>query len=264
MQIAWASLTSLEDEFTAYSDNLHAHLEDVSRAETDVQLMGAPKGRGIAGNYRAFKLQDEAALVKDFIRLRHRNDIDGLAIGSSFDSGLREAREILSIPVLGYTETAVLAAHMLADRFAIIAGTDKFHPIFDELLKVYGLEDRVTGIYTPEAEDRYLSLLGNAYESADVRGELAEEVGALAERCVDDGAELIIPGGGALPTLLSYMEGITEFHGVPLMDASAVLVRLTETMADLFAMGAAQTSKQRMYRPPSEEFLTELEDAYDI
>ena len=264
MRIAWASLTSLQDEFTAYAEHIADHLDTVSRPDTELEFIGAPRGRGIAGNYRSFKIQDEVELVRQYIRLRHRDDVDALAIGSSFDSGLREAREVLSIPVLGYTETAVLVAHMLADRFAIVAGTDKFHPIFDELVRTYGLADRVTGIYSPSATDRYLEALGNAYEDDEARSALVDELSRLAEEAVEDGAELLIPGGGAIPTLVCHMEGVSDVHGVPIMDATAVMIRLAETMADLYGLNAIQTSRTRLYRSPPEDFLVELESVYDV
>lgn len=262
MKIAWASLTSLEDTFNAYATNLSDHLDSASRPDTEFELIGSP--RGIAGNYRSFKIQDEAAEIKDFIRLRHRDDVDGLAIGSSFDGGLREAREILSKPVLGYTETALLVSHMVGDRCAIIAGTDKFIPIFQENVRIYGLGEHVSGIYTPESENRYLEYLGDAFEDASARESLVDEFEKMTKTCADDGAEVVIPGGGALPTLLNHMEGVTEFHGVPVMDATAVLVQLTETMVDLYDGDAIRTSKKRTYRPPTEEFLAELEEVYEI
>ncbi|MFP9193324.1 aspartate/glutamate racemase family protein [Natrialbaceae archaeon A-CW1-1] len=262
MKIVWASLTSLEDGFNAYAENLTQHLDEVSRPETEIELLGSP--RGVAGNYRPFKFLDEAAHVKEFVRLRQRDDVDALAIGCSFDGGLREAREALSIPVLGYTETALLTSQFVSDNVAIIAGTEKFAPIFEEKLRIYGLEDRVLDIYTPNQDSRYLESLGNAFEDDAARANVVEEFDDIAKRCAEDGAELILPGGGALPILLNHMEGVSELQGIPVMDASAVLVRLTETLIDLYELGAVSTSRKRMYRGPPDDFRKELEDLYNI
>ncbi len=260
MKLAYHSLTSLDqsDEWMPYYESLRDHLDEVSRPDTEFELMGV--SRGVGDTYYSFATLEIAEATRNLLELYYRDDIDGIAIGNTFDPGLRPAREILSIPVMGLFETAVLTAHTLAEQFAVVAVNDKVATMLRNKLREYELGDRVVGVYGPDYE---LDFLADAFRDPEPRAEFVDAYGDLVAESVDDGAELVVPGGGLAPELLR-VEGVSELHGVPIMDKIAVLVKRTETMVDLFEYGAVSTSKKRMYRPPEDGQLDEFMSVYDI
>jgi Asp/Glu/hydantoin racemase len=81
-----------------------------------------------------------------------------------------------------------------------------------------------------------------AFDDDAKRQAVIDAVGDVVASVAEDGADIVIPGDGIISMLLNQ-EGITEMHGVPIMDQIAVLVRLTETYVDFYEMGAFETSE---------------------
>lgn len=259
MHILWHSLLALEEPFSAYRELLRARLEETSREETSIELQGVTYGTGDV--YPAFKTLDEAEVVRNLLELRSRDDVDAVAVGNTFDPGVQQARAILEIPVLGIFETALLTSHQLADRFAVVADVARITPELRRQARTYGLDTRVTGFYGPDAD---LEFVGRAFEEEQARREYLERYETCVKRAVDEGADLVIPGGGVVPILLHHMEDVYELHGVPILDKTAVLVKQTEAFVDLYDAGLAQTSRSGAYESPPSDELAELEARYDI
>ena len=57
-----------------------------------------------------------------------REGFDAFLIGNIAGPGLREAREITDIPVLGLGETSVYLAAMMGVNFALVTGNEKHAP----------------------------------------------------------------------------------------------------------------------------------------
>jgi Asp/Glu/hydantoin racemase len=213
--------------------------------------------------YPAFETLDEAEVVRNPLELRHREDVDvdAVAVGNTFDPGVHQARAILDIFVLGIFETALLSAHLFADRFAVVADVGRITPALRRQVHTYGLGRRVAGIYGPDVS---LETIGTAFEEEQARQDFLDEYEACVKRAVDDGADLVIPGGGVVPVLLHHMEDVSELHGVPILDKTAVLIKQTEAMADLYADGLVHTSRSGAYESPSADELADLEARYEI
>lgn len=77
---------------------------------------------------------------------QHANLCDGAIIGASLDSGLRAAREMLQIPVIGITEAALHTACLLGGRFGVIVTSPNSATITRDMIAAYGLEPRLAGI----------------------------------------------------------------------------------------------------------------------
>ena len=75
----------------------------------------------------------------------HAADCDAVLIAVSYDTGLLAARELLPIPVVGMTEAALLTACMLGGRIGVIVFGKRVLPMYQELVKSYGLNDRIAG-----------------------------------------------------------------------------------------------------------------------
>lgn len=262
MKIVYHSLGNVDEGYgrdrnTGYSDSLRTYLSEVSRPDTEVELRGT-RG-GIADQYRFFATQDTQDVLESVVYARH-NDVDGFAIGNVLDPGLEEAREVFSGPVTGFTELSALMSCMLGEHTTAIPIHPKHEPPARELLRKYGLSERVS--VRPMTVE--LDEMANGFTDDDIRDDIIEEFETVVgEAVVEEGAEVVIPGAGILSMFLNDA-GIEELHGVPVVDGIRLLVGMTETMVDMYDAGTVATSRKSKYQGPSDEFMDELEDLYDL
>lgn len=256
MKLIYHSLGNL-DRLSGYADAIETHLDNVSRGGTEFELRGTPKG-GIADTYRYFAFQDAHGVSATIAQ--EKDDVDGIAIGNILDPSLREGREISSIPILGLGETSYLVACSVAETAAVAPLSPKWEPNIRDRIRMYNLEDRIPIV---RGMDIPLDEMAAAFEDEEKRQTVIDAVDTVVESCADDGAEIVIPGGGIISMLLNE-EGISEMHSVPIMDQITVLAKLTETYVDLYEMGALQTSEKNMYAQPDGEFLDELLSLYEL
>jgi Asp/Glu/hydantoin racemase len=256
MKLLYHSLGNLE-RLSGYADAMVDYLDDVSRPDTEVELRGTPKG-GLADTYRFFSFQDEQGVAETIAR--ERGNVDGIAVGNILDPAVREGRSIADIPILGLGEASYMTAMTVSETAALVPLTPEWEPQLRDRIRMYELTERIPVV---RGMDISLERMADAFYEDDKRQQVLDGFEAAVAECVDEGVELVIPGGGIISMLLNQ-EGITELHGVPVMDQVAVLTKLTETYVDLYELGALQTSRKRMYASPEAEFLDELMAHYDL
>jgi allantoin racemase len=152
----------------------------------------------------------------------HAPGCDAAVIAAFGDPGLGGARELLSIPVIGLAEAAMLTACMLGRRFAIVTFANALGPWYRECVEYNGLTSRLASIRC---------LAGGFRDIASVQ---EEKVDALVEACCatakEDEADVIILGGAPLAGLAAKIAGRVP---VPLVDGVAAAVRQAEVLASL-------------------------------
>lgn len=263
MKLAYHSLGSVDTGYgdrrkKGYPRSLRRHFQAVSRPDTEIELWGTSHG-GIADSYRYFAGLDTYDVLTNAMELRSM-DVNALIIGNIFDPGLRETRELLSMPVIGQLETSVLAASMVADEIGIVSINDKQVAHSRDKLRMYGFTDRIAAMIGMDLE---IDALAAAYTDEDVLADVLDELEKRAAECVDEGAEVLIPGGGILSMLLPDND-IREFAGVPIIDQVAVTIKMAETMVDLYEMNALETSKVGTYAMLDDDRIDELRDEYNL
>lgn len=151
----------------------------------------------------------------------HHAGHDAVIVAAFGDPGLAGLREVLPIPVLGLTESALATACLLGHRFSIVAISQRIQAWYREVVEANGLIGRLASI---RALDRPLSI-GN------VQGEHEEALRALCERAVrEDGAEVIVLAGAPLAGLARALRGRLP---VPVVDGVSSAVRHAETLCAL-------------------------------
>ena len=121
---------------------------------------------------------------------QHAPGCDAVVIGVSYDTGLRGARELLPVPVVGMTEAGLLTACMLGGRIGVISFGRRVLPLYHELVASYGLTARIAGWRMLESTVAYQS---GAHEELD--RELVAAANDLIER---DGAETVVLTGAVM------------------------------------------------------------------
>jgi len=181
-----------------------------------------------------------------------REGFDAIVIGCFYDPGLRAARELVRIPVVGVSEAALHVAAMLsAGRFSILVGRRNWIPRMAENARSYGLESRIAswrvmGLTVPDMRDR------DKTQAAILR----EAKAALQE----DLAEVICLGCTGMAGQAQYAQ---EALGVPVLDPVVMGLKMAEFRAELWKRFGISHSKIGGYAPPpDEEFTSAFERAY--
>lgn len=170
-----------------------------------------------------------------------------VVIGCFYDPGLWEARELVSIPILGVCEASLHVASMLsASGFSILIGRRKWLPKMKENARRYGLESRFTSwrvlnLSVPELRE----------ESKALEAVLREGRRAVEE----DGAECIVLRCTALSAIAPDAQSGLP---VPVVDPAVVGLKLAEMMASLRSRIGLSHSKMGGYEPPPREELREI------
>jgi Asp/Glu/hydantoin racemase len=153
---------------------------------------------------------------------QHAAGCDVAVIAAFADPGLGGARELLSIPVIGMAEAAMLTACMLGRRFSIVTFATAMGPWYRECVDYNGLSGRLASI----------RCVGGGFR--DINSVQQEKGDALVEACclaaAQDEADVVILGGAPLAGLA---EAVAERVPVPLVDGVAAAVRQAETLAVL-------------------------------
>jgi len=153
---------------------------------------------------------------------RHAPGCDAVVIGVSYDTGLRGARELLDVPVVGMTEAGLLTACMLGGRIGLVTFGRRVLPLYQELVAGYGLAERVAGWRTLESTAAY---------RAGAHPELDREIVAAANDLVErDFAEVVILTGAVMAGVPARLQ---QEVPVPMVDCVVCGVRQAELLARL-------------------------------
>lgn len=227
-----------------YSPNyfpfLREYASTVIRSDTEIELRGARVGR--IDSYRFWEALDTVSIL-DSVLDAEQSGFDAVVIGNILDPGLREARSMVDIPVLGLGETSMLTACTMGSQFGLIAVNPYFGGRFEENVAKYGLERRLAGIECMQLTPHQL----DACFSDDRERERAIQAFTEASRAaMARGAEVIVPAGGRLSAFLNAHH-IREVEGAPILDGMAALLTAAEGAVRLRAVSGSCVSRRRLY-----------------
>lgn len=168
-----------------------------------------------------------------------QDGFDAVVIGCFYDPGLREARELVRIPVVGVCEASVGVASMLcAAKFSILVGRRKWIPKMSATTQNYGFESRI-------ASWRVLDLT-----VPDMRDKVKTEAAIYREskRAIEeDSAEAIVLG---CTGMAGQARNVQQRLQVPVLDPVLMGLRVAELRAILWKRHNVSHSKLGGYEPP--------------
>jgi allantoin racemase len=168
-----------------------------------------------------------------------REGFDTVVIGCFYDPGLREARELVEIPVVGVCEASLHVASMLsAGRFSVLVGRQKWIPKMADNAKVYGFEDRI-------ASWRVLDL--TVPDMHDVEKTQAAIFREAREAVEEDMAECVVLG---CTGMAGQARKAQETLRVPVLDPVLMGVKVAELRAALWKRYGISHSKRGGYEAP--------------
>lgn len=158
------------------------------------------------------------------------------------DAGVHEAREKVSIPVIGAAQSSMHIAAMLGHRFSVIASLERRIPSVEELATKMGLTKQLASVRAVN-----IPVLEILDHTGLVKALVDESVSAVRE----DGAHVIVLGCTGMTGLRKdVQEGLRKqgIPDVPVIDPAILVLKIGEALAD---MGLAHS--KRTYPAPPEK-----------
>ncbi len=257
----WYQSMSRQTEWGGYPRVLRGILDKVRDPDTEIHVAGITEIGGVGDQFRYLEYLETGEVLKNVHRAVHEG-FDAFLIGNIADPGLREAREIADIPVLGLCESAMHVACMMGASFSLVTINEKFTPRIVENVMRYGLKDRLAAV-NRMAIDR-LTDLGAGFEIR-ARRATASWRSSIAPRAQNSeaGAEVVIAAGGVVMALLANADIHQTEDGMPILNGITNLVKLGEMAVKLNRiMGGRFTSKRCSYAAPPPDQIVEFRKHY--
>jgi len=258
MKIWYQSMTNLPN-WPGYQRVLHSVIDRAKEAGTEVEVHGMTKVGGIGDQFRYLEYLETAELLDNVHQAIDRG-FDAFLIGNIGDPGLRAAREVADIPVLGLCESSMHLACIMGASFSFITINDKFTPRIVENVTTYGLEKRFVGAH--KMNITRLHDLEGGFENPQSKARILSDFEAAAESADKAGAEVLIAAGGVVSGLLAHWQVSQSECGIPILDGITSLVKMGEMAVKIQSLTGRFISKRRLYAPPPLEQIEELRNAY--
>ena len=189
------------------------------------------------------------------LAVTHAGEADAILTGVSYDTGLKALRELLSIPVVGMTHSALLAASAVGDRIGLVGLGPRTEPLYRDVVAAHGFADRIAAWRMVElpaafepgdrtAVDRHLAGVATEFaiaERLDVVVLLGAVMAGAATRLRDHVPVPVLDGlttGVLMAEMLVSMElrkaGVGAYAGV----SGRRLTGVAPALADLAARGS--------------------------
>ncbi|MCC6534291.1 MAG: hypothetical protein IT531_17205 [Burkholderiales bacterium] len=257
MKIWWQSSSPIH-RLHDYRNALGAQLEAVKRADTEIRISGVDNG-SMDLHFNAVVALNNFGPGGVLNKILQAADAgyDAVAIGCFLDPAMQEARELVSIPVLGLGETSMLTACMFGQRFSGIAFHEKQSQYYDRRAFEYGLSSR----HIPFGN---LGMDFTRVQDGFARpGEMTERFMTEATRLSRLGAEVILAACATVNAIISR-ERIREVEGTLILDSNAVLLKSAESMAELHRSIGLESSRRLLYKGPEGGALAEWRKIYGL
>ncbi|MBE0595552.1 MAG: hypothetical protein IH616_24455 [Gemmatimonadales bacterium] len=209
---------------------------DLARCEdTAVEIESVTPGleRALDANSAYFSLLNKCGIVEQALAAQAAG-CDAAMVLCFLDPAIQEAREVVDIPVIGVGEASMLLACQLGSRFAIVTLDEpKMVAEIEASIDRYGLSARATRNPVVAIDIPSRDWLTRGMSEPE---QVVDEVRRKAERCVSDGADVVIIGCVGLGPIVSGA-GLSRLDDgeVPVIDCVQAGLKAAEFRAGLCA-----------------------------
>lgn len=250
-----ASSYRYEETFELYGKTLEEQCQRAARPDTEIYVTGLPVMMREIDRFKSVTYYHKIQMLNNMLRAE-KEGYDVFAIGCTSDTGLEEGREMLSIPVVGISQTSYYLAGMLGELFAIVSISAHFCEKYRQQVVRYGLESKhLRGNYFFPATEEEVALALKHPEP------VMDRFKVVAREAIADGASVIVPNPAFLATA-AYKTGLTTLDDVLVLDTISAVVKAAEMFADLKKIGVEVSRKLGVYGHPGQALLKETFEAY--
>jgi allantoin racemase len=174
---------------------------------------------------------------------------DGFIIGCASDLGLKEARSMVNIPVIGSTEATALLACTLGNKFSVITTDPTACARTENLIRSYGLADRLASVTCPPGLTSHKNFAMMA-EGPQQQQKVVDMVTAAMMKAIhEDGAESLYVSCVPTSAMLT-MHRVYEVEGAPVVNMFTAALKLAENMVALKRAFGTVVCKKSIYLGP--------------
>lgn len=234
----------------AYDRIIDETLSPLALPDTKLEicnLVGAP----VNIDYFWPKHLMEAAIFEECMRLEDEG-FDAIIVGCCYDPGVRVARELVDIPVVGPLEAALNMASYFGHRPTVITDHHKAVPYLEDMVRLYGQQN----VRNVRCIDWWVT------EMIQEPSEVAKDAVSACEAALrDDDADLAILGCTIIAACLTQHTRETgEYRDVPIVNPNLLALKSAESLADLWQQGEYRISRRNYYERQSARDPSEFED----
>jgi Asp/Glu/hydantoin racemase len=215
-------------------DNVGYNVEKVEKQLNSYASPGTKVEIGFPDDYEGSKATDAIGKQSMLNGLHHMMEVPGLVRkivwaaengydaviqSNTFDPGVDGGRLAVKIPVIGLFRTSLHAATTLADQIGITVPLASHVPYVKRMLRAHGLSDFVVGV-------KPIGIYGD--DIPDHKEEIFGITCNLIKGLVADGAELIVPLGGALIPYVVDPVDLQRETGAPVINTKAIGINFAE------------------------------------
>jgi len=183
---------------------------------------------------------EEDMSVPEVLRglLAYQNRYDAAVLGCFGDPGLRAARELVKIPVIGPAESSICFSQQVADRFGLLVALERDVPTARAMVARYEMTHKLAAI-----QPLSIPVLDLARNRKRTEDELVK-ASIAAER---KGAECLILGCMSLAFVLAD-EAVGDRSKVPILNPAKIAIKTAETFAQLNMHHSGKTYPAAEYK----------------
>jgi len=196
---------------------------------TEVSVIDVPTGP--ASIESAYEEMLAIPPTLDLIMDCEKNGFDAAIIGCFGDPGLEAARELVTMPVVGPCESAMLMASGLGHKFGVLTIFDSLIPMMEHLSVKAGVREKLSSVRPTN-----IPVLELMNDPEVTKARLIEVAGTCVEQ---DRADALLFGCMTM-SFLDMGDEIGAEVGVPIVNAGRAAVKHAET---LVSMGLAHSKK---------------------
>jgi allantoin racemase len=160
-------------------------------------------------------------LLKGLLTYQERYDV--AVLGCFGDPGLRAARELVQIPVIGPAESSICFSQQVADRFGVLVALERDIPTTRAVVARYEMSHKLAAV-----QPLSIPVLDLAKNRKRTERELVKAA-KLAEK---QGAECLILGCMSLAYMLAD-ELMEDKANIPVLNPAKIAIKTAETFAHL-------------------------------
>jgi len=160
---------------------------------------------------------------------------DAVVLFPHFDLGIDEARELVRIPVLGATETALHLGSILGRRMCVITPNEPIKRGIEYRVRAYGLDNMVTirsiGIFANGMEPYYAE-----YLKSGKYGEVLDRLVSVAIKAIkEDDVTVLTHGCGSMLWLVdAAIKKLKEKgYDIPFINPIPTMIELAKAFVNL-------------------------------
>lgn len=184
----------------------------------------------------------EVAVFEECQRLEQEG-ADAIIVGCCYDPGVRVARELVDIPVVGPLEASLNMASYFGHRPTIVTDHHKAVPYIEDLVRLYGQQN----VRNVRCIDWWVTEMVTA--PAEVAADAAREAAAALEA---DDADLVVLGCTIIAACLTqHTRDTGEYRDIPVVNPNLLALKSAEMLADLHQRGEYRLSRRGYYERQS-------------